>query len=134
MSARLSTGLPRACSGAMYAAVPRIIPACVIAGVVIVGDMRHVRAAPSPRRLHRLRQPEVEHLHRAVGAHLDVRGLQIAMDDALLVRGFERVGDLLRDRQRFVERDRAARDALRQILALDEFHHERGAAPDLSRP
>ena len=37
MSARLSTALPRACSGDMYAAVPRIIPACVIAGVVIVG-------------------------------------------------------------------------------------------------
>ena len=37
MSARLSTTFPRACSGLMYAAVPRIIPACVIAGVVIVG-------------------------------------------------------------------------------------------------
>ena len=46
------------------------------------------------------------------------------MDDALLVRRFERVGDLLRDWQRFVERDRAARDPLRQILALDQFHHE----------
>ena len=42
----------------------------------------------------------------------------------LLVRGFERVRDLLRDRQRFVERNRAARDPLRQIVALDEFHHE----------
>ena len=51
------------------------------------------------------------------------------MDDALLVRGFERVGDLLRDRQRFVERDRAARDPLRQILALDQFHHERACTP-----
>ena len=64
--------------------------------------------------------------------HLDVRGLQIAMDDPLLVRGFERLGDLLRDRQRLVERDRAARDPLRQILALDEFHHERGDAVALS--
>ncbi len=39
MSARLSTGLPCACSGAMYAAVPRITPGVVIAGDVIVGDM-----------------------------------------------------------------------------------------------
>ena len=46
------------------------------------------------------------------------------MNDPLLVRGFERVGDLLRDRQRFVERDRAARDTLRQVVALDQFHHE----------
>jgi len=38
MSARLSSALPRACSGDMYAAVPRIKPACVIAGVVIVAD------------------------------------------------------------------------------------------------
>ena len=28
------------------------------------------------------------------------------MDDSLLVRGFQRLGDLLRDRQRLVERDR----------------------------
>ena len=34
------------------------------------------------------------------------------MDDALLVRGFERLGDLPGDGQRFVERDRATRDAL----------------------
>ncbi len=39
----------------------------------------------------------------AVVAHLDVRGLQIAMDDALLMRGFEGLGDLPRDRQRLVE-------------------------------
>ena len=47
------------------------------------------------------------------------------MDDALLVRGFERLRNLLRDRQRLLDRDRAARNALRQIVALDEFHHER---------
>jgi len=39
MSARLSTDLPRACSGAMYAAVPRMTPTpVIIAGLVIVGD------------------------------------------------------------------------------------------------
>ena len=39
MSLRLSAGLPFACSGAMYAAVPKIIPApVIIAGDVIVGD------------------------------------------------------------------------------------------------
>ena len=32
MSDRLSTGLPRACSGDMYAAVPITTPACVAAG------------------------------------------------------------------------------------------------------
>ncbi len=37
MSARLSTDLPRACSGDMYAAVPRMMPACV-ACIDSVGD------------------------------------------------------------------------------------------------
>jgi hypothetical protein len=47
------------------------------------------------------------------------------MDDALLVRGFKSVRDLFRDRQCLVERDRSASNALGQIVALDEFHHQR---------
>ena len=47
------------------------------------------------------------------------------MDDALFVRGFQRLGDLLRDRQRLIKRYRAARNALGQILPFDEFHHQR---------
>ncbi len=54
------------------------------------------------------RQPEVQHLHRAVGFDLDIRGLEIAIDDPLLVRGLERLGDLFGDRQRLVEWDAAA--------------------------
>ena len=38
MSTRLSTGRPRACSGAMYAAVPTMTPMPVIAGVDSVGE------------------------------------------------------------------------------------------------
>jgi hypothetical protein len=47
------------------------------------------------------------------------------VDDALLMRGFEGLGDLLRDGQRFAEGDRSTRDALRQIVTLDEFHDQR---------
>ena len=57
-------------------------------------------------------EAEVEHFHRAVRSHLDVRGLQIAVNDPLLVSGFERLGDLFRDRHRLVERNRAECDAL----------------------
>ena len=116
--------MPFACSGDMYAAVPSIIPRRSSAGIVMVGDCERSATNRADGSM-RLRQAEVQHLHDAVGAHLDVRGLQIAMDDALLVRGFERLGDLLRDLKRLVDRDRAARNALRQIVALDEFHHER---------
>ena len=58
-------------------------------------------------------------------AALDVRRLQIAVDDPLLVCGFERLGDLLRDRQRLVERMAPSADPLRQVLAIDELHDER---------
>ena len=123
MSARLSTVLPRACSGDMYAAVPRIIPVCVIAGdvIVVTSDPTRLVAAGSIA----FARPKSRTLTVPSGLHLDVRGLQIAMNDPLLVRGFERLGDLLGDWQRLVERNRAARNALRQILALDEFHDER---------
>ena len=53
------------------------------------------------------------------------------MDDAVLVRGLERLGDLPRDRQRFVERKRALRDAVGQRRPLDELHHERARAAAL---
>ncbi len=54
------------------------------------------------------------------------------------MRGLERLGNLLRDGQGLVERHSGlprrsassakAGDALRQVVALDEFHHERGDA------
>ena len=46
------------------------------------------------------------------------------MDDPLLVRRFERLHDLLRDGQRFVDRHGAASNPLGEILAFDQFHHE----------
>ena len=50
------------------------------------------------------------------------------------MRRFERFRDLLRDRQRLVEWNRATRDALRQIVALDELHHEGGDARNFFEP
>ena len=87
-----------------------MIPAAVIAGVVIVGESE--RAAEAGRVLERTcvrdrGEPEVEHLDGAVVTHLDVAGLQIAMDDPLLVRRVERLGDLSCQRERFVDRQRA---------------------------
>ena len=47
------------------------------------------------------------------------------MDDALLVRGFEGFGNLLRDRQRLVDRNRSLRDPVRERRPLDQLHDER---------
>jgi len=56
------------------------------------------------------------------------------MNDSLLVRRFQRLGDLFRDRQPFIDRDRAARNALGQIVAIDQFHHERVHAGGFLEP
>ena len=86
----------------------------IIAGDVIVGELRRaLRPRPTtPADPIAFASPKSSTFTVPSGAHLDVRRLQIAMDDALLVRRFERVGDLPRDGQRLVERDRPARDAL----------------------
>jgi hypothetical protein len=47
------------------------------------------------------------------------------MNDSLLVCSVKRFRDLFRNRQRFVERDRSTRNALRQIIPFDQFHHQR---------
>ena len=66
---------------------------------------RHGGADATRFRLEGFGQAEVQHLHGAVWPELDIRGLEIPMDDALLVRGFEGFRDLFGDGQRLVERD-----------------------------
>ena len=129
MSARWSTALPRACSGAMYAAVPSTTPASVIAGVVNAFADIVART-----RLERLRDTKVEHLDDAVAVELDVRGLQIPVHDAVFMRGLERSGDLQRDGERLVRWQRALSDAIGQREAVDELHDERRLPPLLSSP
>jgi hypothetical protein len=103
------------------------MPACVIAGVVIVGDLDALADGASIGSI-AFARPKVEDLDRAVGPYLDIRGLQIAVNDPLLVSGLQRLRNLLRDRQGFIEWNRAASYALREVIAFDEFHHERGSA------
>ena len=85
-------------------------------------------------RIESLRQTEIEHFHGAVSPYLDVRGLQVTMDDAPLVRGFESLGDLARDRKRLIQRNRTTGDALREVVTLDQFHHEGSQAPAFFEP
>ena len=73
-------------------------------GAIIVGEWVSVRCRYRPVGLG---QAEVEHLDEPSGVRRDVGRLQIAMDDPALVRRIQRVGDLPRDRQRFVERESA---------------------------
>ena len=79
MSARVSTSiaLNDACSGAMYSGVPATVPKARVQAVL--GQLQ-----PAGR----LGQAEVDHLgHRraVVAFHQDVRRLQVAVDDPLLM-------------------------------------------------
>jgi hypothetical protein len=83
----------------MQAAVPSSTPAPVMpAGLVMVGECdtptAELRAVDQ-----RLRQTEIEHFHGPVGAQLDVGRLQVAVDDARVVRGLEGLGNLPRQRR-----------------------------------
>jgi hypothetical protein len=77
------------------------------------GDRRrHARIAPrlsaARDRVERLRKAEVQHLDLAVGSDLHVRGLEIAVDDPLVVGRLERLGDLPRGIDRVRDRERTA--------------------------
>ncbi len=100
-----------------------IIPACVIAGVVIVGacdmpgDIAPVGSSAFAR-------PKSSTFTTPIRAQFDVGGLQVAVDDALLVRGFEGFGDLFGDGERLIDRNRTLRDAVGERRPLDQFHDE----------
>ena len=102
--------------------MPRRTPACV-AWAVRVGEF-WTSAAEAPDRVHRLGEAEVEDLDLPVGRELDVGGLEVAVDDPLLVRRLERLGDLPRDGEGLVERQRAALQPFGEVFALDELHDE----------
>ena len=56
------------------------------------------------------------------------------MDNALLVGRLQRLGDLLRDRQRLVDGNGSPHDAIGQGWPLDQLHDEGGRAGTLLQP
>jgi hypothetical protein len=59
-------------------------------------------------------ESEIEYLDGSIRFDFDVAGLQVAVCDAFLVRRFERIRNLLRNPNRFVERYRALLDPFRE--------------------
>jgi hypothetical protein len=76
-----------------------------------------------------LGQAEIEDLDLAVGCQLDVGGLEVAVDDALLVGFFEGLGDLFRDPRGFIDGNRAAPLSFREIFAADQFQPHSPSLP-----
>ena len=92
-----------------------------------LGNGRTRRLDPRIAGPEQLGDAEVQNLDRAIRPNLDVGWLQIAMDDAAFVSRFERVGELLRDAQRFAQWERSDVQAILQGLTVDQFEDEDGA-------
>ena len=71
-----------------------------------------------------LGEAEVEHLELARGAHEQVRGLDVAVDDAALVRGVERARHLHREVDGLRDRDRALLQQLLDALPVAQLHDD----------
>jgi hypothetical protein len=87
-----------------------------------VGDCETSVVAGSPSRA--LARAEVEDLHLARRRDLDIGRLQVAVNNALLVRRVQRVGDLMRERDGFIVWESASDQSIGERLTLDELHHE----------
>ena len=74
--------------------------------------------------LRQLGQAEVQDLRLPALGDEDVRGLDVAVDDALRVRGVEGVCNLDREIERDFERQRPVVDPVLQRLAVEELHRD----------
>jgi hypothetical protein len=77
------------------------------------------------RGLQRFGEAEVEHLDGAVFTHLDVRRFQVAVDDRLLVRRLERLGNLFRDRECVIDGQGSLSEPIGKRRPLHQLHDER---------
>ena len=92
---------------------------------MIVGERaRSAADEAEPGRIHRLGQPEVEDLGFSFTGSFYVLGLEVAMDDPLLVGLFERLRDLQRERKAFSKGKRPGFEAFGERRAGDELHDE----------
>ena len=101
----------------------------IIAGVVIVGDCETFGALPAGSMA--LARPKSRTFTVPSGRTLMFAGFKSRWMIPCSCAASSASAICRRDGQRFIERDRAACDALRQILPLDEFHHEGGDAARL---
>ena len=112
----------------MYAAVPTQVPSAVTAPTTVAASPA-ASAAVEPVRA--LRETEVEQLDAGARQH-HVGRLEVAMDNALAMRGLQRISDLRADPQDVRDRNRTLRGAGRQRLAVQQLHHEVRRAVDVA--
>jgi hypothetical protein len=99
----------------MYGAVPRITLTSFVVG-------------------QRLGESEVQNFHFFVVRELDVRRLQVSMNDPMLVRVFKSLGDLASTLEGFIDRKWTSRQSIRKRFAWDQLHHQESNAVRLLEP
>ena len=104
----------------MYAGVPTIASAPTMLNAIVAASSADVAATAAA-----FARPKSSSLTTPSGVILMFAGFRVAMHDPVVVRGREPVGDLSRDAERLVERNRPLLDALGQRRPLDELHDER---------
>ena len=97
-------------------------------GSVPRGGGRQVRDLAALLGVRELGEAEVEDLHAAVVGDEDVLGLQVPVDDPLLVRRREAADDLERVVDRLARRELAAGEDRAQRLALEQLLDDVGRA------
>ena len=122
MSARLSTRLPRACSGLMYAAVPRITPAMVGELPSSVGECDRLEFDTSLSTA--LARPKSSTFTIPPGVTTTLAGFKSrctmpwSCADSIASATWRAIAE------RFLDRDGPAREALVEIFAFHELEHE----------
>ena len=101
----------------MYGTVPITTPSRVCASV---GSAEFPESPPALI----FARPKSSTFTEPLAAHHDVRGLEVAVDDALVVGGRQRFGQCRADRHEAVDRHPALGDELVERLALDELHRQ----------
>ena len=81
-----------------------------------------IRATGDPNRRFYLRQSEIQNFGVPTLSHEEVGRLDVAMHNALRMRGVERVGNLDRQVQQRFHFYRAGADAVLQRRAFEQFH------------
>ncbi len=114
----------------MYAAVPRITPA-VVAACVTVGEAERLGSDPERSADPALARPKSSTFTAPSGLSITFPGFRSRCTTPRLVRRLDARRDLPAHVQRFVHRQRAARDTPRQRLALDQLEHQIAMTLDL---
>jgi hypothetical protein len=77
------------------------------------------------RRLSHLGEAEVENRRVPASGDEDIGRLDVAVDDAVRMRGVERIGNLDGEIEKLLDRDPLTPGLIRQHLPIEQFHDEK---------